>query len=180
MSNNPGSLSDEDVRQIALLVETLERSTFDYLQVEMGDLKVTLGKGMPSEAVASTGAATPAVTAHFAAPAAAVAAPQIVAAPVALTPTAAGRSDSPAHEGTIAVVSPTVGRFYARPDPSAPPFVSVGAQVGLDSTVALIEVMKMFTAVPAGVDGVIAEVCVQNEQFVEFGQILFRIRPAAR
>ena len=45
MSNTFDSLSDEDVRQIALLVETLDRSTFDYLQVDVGDMKVTIGKG---------------------------------------------------------------------------------------------------------------------------------------
>ena len=171
MSHNPGSLSDEDVRQILLLVESLDRSTFDYLQVELGDLKVTLGKGAPPEV--SGAAPLPAAATLPAAPGAV---PIVVAAAVAHA--ADGRSESPAQVGTVAVVAPTLGRFYASPEPGAPPFASVGAQVGPDSTLALVEVMKMFTAVHAGVAGVVTEVCVQNEQFVEYGQILFRIRPA--
>ena len=171
MSHNPGSLSDEDVRQIALLVESLDGSSFDFLQVEMGDLKVTLGKGAPPEVCGAM--PPPAAAALTAAPGAA---PMVVAAAVAYS--ADGRSESPAQEGTVAVLAPTLGRFYASPEPGAPPFASVGVQVGPDSTLALVEVMKMFTAVHAGVAGVVTEVCVQNEQFVEYGQILFRVRPA--
>ncbi len=70
-----------------------------------------------------------------------------------------------------------MGRFYAKPEPGAAPFVSVGAKVSADSTVGLIEVMKVFTAVRAGVHGVVTEICVQDEQLVEYGQVLFRIRP---
>ena len=70
-----------------------------------------------------------------------------------------------------------IGRFYAKPEPGAAPFVSVGTEVTPDSTVALIEVMKVFTAVRAGVKGVVAEICVQDEQLVEYGQVLIRIRP---
>jgi len=53
----------------------------------------------------------------------------------------------------------------------------VGAQLAPDSTVCLIEVMKVFTAVRAEVRGVVTEICVRDEQFVEYGQILFRVRP---
>jgi acetyl-CoA carboxylase biotin carboxyl carrier protein len=56
--------------------------------------------------------------------------------------------------------------------------VTVGSQVNEDTTVALIEVMKTFNAIPAGRRGTIVEVCVQNAQMVEFAQVLFRIRPA--
>ena len=45
------------------------------------------------------------------------------------------------------------------------------------TTVAIIEVMKMFNAIPAGLRGVITEICVQDAQFVEYGQTLFRVRP---
>jgi len=49
--------------------------------------------------------------------------------------------------------------------------------VSADSTVGLIEVMKVFTAVRAGVDGVITEICVQDAEFIEYGHVLFRVRP---
>ena len=176
MSHNSDTLSDEDVRQIALLAETLDRSSFDYLQVELGDLKITLGKGAPPDAPAAIGMPPPAAAAS-AVPSAAAAATNLPAASEQ-PEVAAGRNENPAPEGTVAIIAPTLGRFYASPEPGAPPFVSVGAQVGPDSTVALIEVMKMFTAVHPGVHGVVTEVCVQNEQFVEYGQILFRVRCA--
>ncbi|MBI2317524.1 MAG: pyruvate carboxylase subunit B, partial [Betaproteobacteria bacterium] len=85
----------------------------------------------------------------------------------------------PAADGTVAIVAPIMGRFYAKPEPGAAPFVSVGAQVSADSTVGLIEVMKVFTAVRAGVAGVITEICVQDAEFIEYGHVLFRVRPAA-
>ena len=71
-----------------------------------------------------------------------------------------------------------VGTFYASPSPDAPPFVSVGTVVRPDTTVCIIEAMKVFTDIPAGVAGTIAEVLVKNGQPVEFGQPLFRVDPA--
>jgi acetyl-CoA carboxylase biotin carboxyl carrier protein len=80
--------------------------------------------------------------------------------------------------GTIEVPAPIMGLFYSRPDPSSPPFVSVGSEVHEGTTVGLIEVMKVFNAVQAGTMGVIAEICVEDAQTIEIGQTLFRIRPA--
>jgi acetyl-CoA carboxylase biotin carboxyl carrier protein len=73
-----------------------------------------------------------------------------------------------------------MGRFYAKPEPGAAPFVTVGSEVNADTTVGLVEVMKVFTAVRAGVSGVIAEICVQDAEFIEYGHVLFRVRPAAK
>ena len=71
-----------------------------------------------------------------------------------------------------------VGTYYASPSPDSPPFVSVGSNVRPDTTVCVIEAMKVFTDIPAGVAGTITEVLVKNGQSVEFGQPLFRVRPA--
>lgn len=170
-------LGDEEVRQIALLVETLEHSTFDFLQMELGDLKVTIGKGnAPPGKGAAAAAPSASVVPQAAAvapgsPAPAVAEPKSPAIPEAKA--------SPGQDGTVAVVTPMIGRFYAKPEPGAAPFVSVGTEVKPDSTVALVEVMKVFTAVCAGVQGVVTEICVQDGQLVEYGQVLFRVRLAA-
>jgi acetyl-CoA carboxylase biotin carboxyl carrier protein len=183
MSNTFNSLSDDDVRQIALLVETLERSTFDFLQLDVGNLKVTIGKGnapltmgaAPSVAAAS---AVAALQPPDAAPARVVPIPvAVVSAPAAPAPVQAAKSEGLAADGTVAIVASIMGRFYAKPDPGAAPFVSMGATVNEDDTVALIEVMKVFTAVRSGVNGVVTEICVQDAQIIEFGQVLFRIRP---
>jgi len=168
--NNPlRPLSDDEVRQITVLVESLEKSAFDFLQVELGDLKLTIGKGAaPPET--GTARAVPA------APQAPVAAPSAPA-PAAAAPAPAPEPSTTAADGTVAIKAPLMGRFYAKPEPGAAPFVSVGAQLSPDSTVCLIEVMKVFTAVRAEVRGVVTEICVRDEQFVEYGQVLFRVRP---
>ena len=71
-----------------------------------------------------------------------------------------------------------VGIFYRAPEPGAPPFVEAGSRVEEGATIGLVEVMKMFNSVTAPADGEVVEVLVGNNEFVEFGQPLFRLRPA--
>ena len=77
----------------------------------------------------------------------------------------------------MVIVAPMVGTFYTTPEPGAPPFVDLGARVDEETTVGLIEVMKVFNAVQSRANGVIVDVCVQNGQFVEYGQTLFVVKP---
>jgi acetyl-CoA carboxylase biotin carboxyl carrier protein len=76
---------------------------------------------------------------------------------------------------TAVIESPMVGFFYDRPSPDDPPFVSVGSTVRPDTTVCIIEAMKVFTDIPAGGTGTIIEILVQNMEAVEYGQSLFRV-----
>ena len=184
MSNTFDSLSDDEVRQIALLVETLDRSSFDFLQLDVGNMKVTIGKGNAPPATAA-GAAPLAVSSPAAPPvspaAVSAAVPAAVPGTAAPSPSApAAPREGPAPDGTVAIVTPMMGRFYAKPEPGAAPFVSVGSEVNADTTVGLVEVMKVFTAVRAGVSGVITEICVQDAEFIEYGHVLFRVRPAVK
>jgi biotin carboxyl carrier protein len=78
----------------------------------------------------------------------------------------------------VPITAPLLGTFYVAPEPGAPPFITVGAKVTEDTTVGLIEVMKVFSSVRAAVNGVVAEVVAQNGQFVEFGQPLFFVKPS--
>jgi acetyl-CoA carboxylase biotin carboxyl carrier protein len=71
-----------------------------------------------------------------------------------------------------------VGTYYASNAPDAPPFVSLGSVVQPNTIVCIIEAMKVFTDIPAGVSGTVAEVLVKNGQAVEYGQPLFRVIPA--
>ena len=72
-----------------------------------------------------------------------------------------------------------VGTFYTTASPDSPPFVKVGDQVGPESTVCIVEAMKVFNEIPAECSGKIAAVLVDNGQSVEFGQPLFRVTPNA-
>ena len=77
----------------------------------------------------------------------------------------------------VEIKSPLMGMFYAQAEPGAAPFVTVGATVEADTTVGLVEVMKTFNGVSAGVRGKIVEVCAPDGQLVEYGQVLFRVLP---
>jgi acetyl-CoA carboxylase biotin carboxyl carrier protein len=107
--------------------------------------------------------------------------PQVVAAPVMAAPVAmaapAAAAPAVAKETLPAIESPMVGTFYATPGPDKAPFVSVGSKIGPDTTVCLIEAMKIFNEIKAETSGTVEEVLVKSGQPVEFGQPLFRIRP---
>ncbi len=81
------------------------------------------------------------------------------------------------HEGLLQVASPMVGTFYAAPEPGAAPFVKVGQRVEEDTQVCIIEVMKLMSSIEAGVKGTITDITTKNNEPVEFGQVLFWIRP---
>jgi acetyl-CoA carboxylase biotin carboxyl carrier protein len=74
-------------------------------------------------------------------------------------------------------MSPMLGTFSRAEAPGAAPFVEVGGKVGPETTVCIIEVMKMMNSVPAGVSGTIAEIVPENGQLVEYGEPLFRVQP---
>jgi acetyl-CoA carboxylase biotin carboxyl carrier protein len=88
----------------------------------------------------------------------------------------AGEQD-PAAEG-IAVTAPLVGTFYVAPEPGAAPFIEVGDTVKPGQALAIIEAMKLMNTIVAEHPGVVTQVCVDNGEPVEFGQLLFRLVPA--
>ena len=81
-------------------------------------------------------------------------------------------------EGLVPIESPMVGTFYAKASPEKPAFVSVGDSVGEDTTVCLIEAMKIFNEIKAGQSGTVVKVLVENGAAVEFGQPMLLIKPA--
>ena len=160
-------LSEDDVLHILKLID---ESKFDYFQLEVGELKITVSKGDP---IPLGDSAQPVATS--AAPAAApVAGAKAVAAPSAATAAPKAATVPPGH---LAITAPLLGTFYIAPEPGAPPFIQVGQQVTEDTTCGLIEVMKVFNSVRAGVKGTVIEVVAANGGFVEFGQPLFIVKP---
>jgi acetyl-CoA carboxylase biotin carboxyl carrier protein len=99
-------------------------------------------------------------------------------APAATTPGVADTNqDIPA--GLVPVRAPMIGTFFARPSPDQAPFVSVGTVVQPDDTVCLIEVMKMFNSVKAGVAGTVQRILVESGKPVRHGQALLLIAPTS-
>jgi biotin carboxyl carrier protein len=81
------------------------------------------------------------------------------------------------RDGLVAIDAPMLGTFYRAEGPGQEPFVEVGSRVAPDTTVCIIEVMKMMNSIPAGVAGTVVEVCPENAELVEYGQPLFRVEP---
>jgi acetyl-CoA carboxylase biotin carboxyl carrier protein len=154
-------LTEDDVLEILKL---FEQSKFDFLQLEQGERKITVSKGgyVPARADAALAAVPPARPQ-----------PDAGAAP----PQAVPAGSAAPEPGLLPVAAPMVGKFYAAPSPSDPPFVMPGTKVAAGATVGLIEVMKVFASIKTETAGVIERILVANGQFVEFGQTLFWIRP---
>jgi acetyl-CoA carboxylase biotin carboxyl carrier protein len=166
------ALTEHEVLQVLKLVE---QSSFDELHLETGDLKLSVRKKGCGTAVmeAAPMPASPA-TAH--------AAPvdQGVHHVVESAPREDSKTDAVAkRDGLVPIIAPMLGMFYRRSAPESPPYVEVGSHVKADDTVCLIEIMKVFTSVKAGVSGRIAEVLIAENSMVEYGQPLFMIKPDA-
>src|SRR5687767_12766157 len=160
-------LTDDDVLHILKLID---ESKFDYFQLEVGDLKITVSKGDPIPIASASQQVAASQTPSRAAPEAAK--------PAGPWPQKEPPKAAPAvAEGLVPITAPLLGTFYVAPEPGAPPFVQVGSAVTEDTTVGLIEVMKVFNSVRANVNGTLVQVVAQNGQFVEYGQTLFLVKP---
>jgi acetyl-CoA carboxylase biotin carboxyl carrier protein len=93
-------------------------------------------------------------------------------------PAPAPATEASPQDDRLTITAPMLGTFYRAEGPGKDPFVEVGTRVDADTTVCIIEVMKMMNSVPAGVSGTVAEVCQENGQLVEYGAPLFRVDPA--
>jgi acetyl-CoA carboxylase biotin carboxyl carrier protein len=139
-------LSDEDVREILRIIA---ESPLEELRLETEGFSLYVRRGSGSAATVSNEPEEPE--------------PELA-------------SPGAARDGAVAIEAPMLGTFYRAPGPGEDPFVEVGSTVEADSTVCIIEVMKMMNSVPAGVAGEVVEVAAENGQLVEYGQPLFYVR----
>jgi acetyl-CoA carboxylase biotin carboxyl carrier protein len=159
------SFSPSDIRT---LIGLFEDSTWDELHLEMGDLELFLAKDPKACLPGAQQAVVPAASPER--PTSAAVAPKADA-PVA------GIASAAVPEGMAALRAPNLGTFYRAPKPGAPPYIEIGQEVEPDTEVCLIEVMKLFTPVRAGIRGIVRQVCVEDADLVEFDQPLFYIEP---
>ena len=155
-------LTHEDVRKIVEIVDAAQN--LDEVELVFGGFRLHLRRdGSGPMAVRA------AVPQH--------AAPLPVPVPVTpeAAPSAAAKTRFP--EGVVAIRSPMLGTFYRAPSPGEKPFTEVGARVQADDTVCVIEVMKLFSSIRAGVDGTVVEILVENGGLVEYEQAVILISP---
>ena len=149
-----------DVKKVRQLIELMKEHDLSELDLRQADHRVKIRRG--GEVVAYTG------------PMAAAQAP-VAAAPAAAVAAAAPDSDS----RMLVIKSPMVGTFYKASSPDTPAFVKVGDRIGPEKTVCIIEAMKVFNEIPAGVSGQVVAILVENGAPVEFGQPLIKVEPEA-
>jgi acetyl-CoA carboxylase biotin carboxyl carrier protein len=151
-----------DIRKVKKLIDLLDTSNVDEIEIHEGEESVRISRHRPSEVTMVAPTAAMAIPAQ--------AAEVLVGSDV---PTAA-----PAEEQLPAghiVTSPMVGTFYLAPSPGGKPFVEVGQQVQTGDTVCIIEAMKILNQIEADHGGVIGAILMENGQPVEYGQPLFVI-----
>ena len=155
-----------DLKDIKAIIDLMKKNSISEFEMEKQDFKIRLKRGLNGGATAASLDELP--------PAAALAMPpQIPVVPPAVAPV-----PPPPATGEVEVKSPMIGTFYRSPSPEAASYVEVGAEVSPDSVVCIIEAMKVMNEIKAEVKGVVTQVLVENAKPVEFGQPLFKVRPA--
>ena len=143
-----------DLEKIEGLVKIIENSSLTEFTYKEGDLKITMSK-LDHPPVVAAGA-------------------PMMAPPMQAAPAADAAKEE--EDEQLFITSPIVGTFYSAPAPDAPAFVKVGDQVKNGQTVCILEAMKLMNEIQSEFDCEIEAVLVSNEQKVEYGQPLFRVK----
>lgn len=156
-----------DIRKVKKLIELLEESNIDEIEIMEGEKSVRISRNSASSAAVPTYMPAPA---PVAAPVPAAPAPAVAAAPAPTAPAA-----KPAPSAGHQVKSPMVGTFYRAPSPSSPAFAEVGQNVQAGDVICIVEAMKMMNQIEADKSGKIEAILVENGEPVEFDQPLVTI-----
>ena len=150
-----------DIRKVKKLIELLEESNINELEITEGEESVRISRGVPMQAYAAPAPAAPQ-------PAAIAAAAPAQAAPAAV---AAAPDEVAGHM----VKSPMVGTFYASPSPDSAAFVTVGSTVKVGDVLCILEAMKMMNQIEADRAGTIGAILAEDGEPIEYDQPLFTI-----
>lgn len=146
-----------DVKKVTKLIELMKEHDLAEIDLKQGDTAVSLKRGGD---VVMAAAPAPALRS---------------------APAAAGAAESApaADDKMLVITSPMVGTFYRASSPESAPFAKVGDRIGPEKTVCIVEAMKVFNEIPAGVSGQVVAILVENGAPVEFGQPLIKVDPEA-
>lgn len=147
-----------NIKKIQELVEIMNENGLSQLEIEEEGSKIKLSKG-------ATGVVQQVVSQPTA--------------PQAAAPQAAPEAQAaPAASGNLKeITSPMVGTFYSSPAPDADAYVKVGDIVHKGDVLCIVEAMKLMNEVKSEVDGKVVEICIENAEPIEFGQVMFRVEP---
>ncbi|MDG1495184.1 MAG: acetyl-CoA carboxylase biotin carboxyl carrier protein [Porticoccaceae bacterium] len=150
-----------DIRKVKKLIELLEESNINELEITEGEESVRISRGVPVQA--------------YAAPAPAAPAPVAIAAPAPAAAAAAPAAAAPDELAGHIVKSPMVGTYYASPAPGSGAFVSVGSTVKVGDVLCILEAMKMMNQIEADKAGTIGAILAEDGEPIEYDQPLFTI-----
>jgi acetyl-CoA carboxylase biotin carboxyl carrier protein len=151
-----------DVQTVRYLVKLMSRHDLTEIDLREGELRIRLQRGTLKAAAPAMDSVAPAVV------------PTLPAQPAVAPPPIKVSDDTPAKK-FIEIKSPTPGTFYAASSPDAEPFVKVGSKVQPNTVVCIIEAMKVFNEITADCSGTIVAILAENQQPIEYGQVLFKV-----
>ena len=161
-----------DIELLQALVRLVDESSLDSLEIERGATRIRLAKspggGVVVPQALPGGAALPAQAAQ----------PVPSPDPEPVSPAESAPAAEPPAANLVEVTSPMVGTFYRAPSPEAESYVEVGASVAAGDVLCVIEAMKLMNELECEVAGRIVEICADNAEPVDYGQLLFRVDPA--
>jgi acetyl-CoA carboxylase biotin carboxyl carrier protein len=155
-----------DLKDIKAIIDLMRKNAVSEFELEKQDFKIRLKRGTNGGTSSSTVSYEDAPAVNYAQPQVPI--PQPIA-PAQIQPPVSNE---------LEIKSPMIGTFYRAPSPEAGPYVEVGTEVNPDTVVCIIEAMKVMNEIKAEAKGTITQVMVENAKPVEFGQPLFKIRPA--
>jgi acetyl-CoA carboxylase biotin carboxyl carrier protein len=153
---------EEQIDKLKQLIEIMKEHNLVEVRIKQGEEEISAKKGQAEGGLAQMGVF-----------------PVMGVGMPALTPGApAGQAQQLAEqEKLIEIKSPLVGTFYAQPSPDSEPFVELGSRVDPQTVVSIIEAMKVMNEIKAEISGVIVDVVAINGEAVEYGQVLFKVKP---
>ena len=156
---------DADLQKIEELIAIMKDNDLVEVEIRHGDNLISLKRAQPQESALRV---VPVMGGQPGFPASGRTGPE----------PAVGQAPVPEQkENLVDIKSPIVGTFYATPSPDSDSYVDIGSQVGPQTVVCIIEAMKVMNEIKAETSGTVVEVLVTNGQAVEYGQVLFRVRP---
>lgn len=152
-----------DLKDIKAIIDLMRKNSVSEFELEKQDFKIRLKRGSNGGGAVGGADDMPSVS---------------IVQPVVTMPVAAAAQISAVPSNEIEIKSPMIGTFYRSPSPESAPYIEIGAEVNPETVVCIIEAMKVMNEIKAEAKGVITQVLVENAKPVEFGQPLFKIRPA--
>ena len=157
---------DSDLKRITKLIAIMKDNGLEEIEIKHGDDKIFLKRSQPQQAAIGIPMMRPE--------------PGIVHVgheSMGVAGQSSGLQAVPGEEDLLEIKSPIVGTFYATPSPDSEYYVEIGSEVGPQTVVCIIEAMKVMNEIKAETSGTIVSILVTNGQAVEYGQVLFKVKP---